>query len=75
MSQQLDHPNIVRCFGKAQGTCYSEELSREVDVTAIMMEYLGGGDLFDLIKFGGAFNEDQARLIFIQILDGVQHIH
>lgn len=73
--QQLDHPNIVRCFGKSKVTCFSEELNRWVDATAILMEYLGGGDLFDLLKFGGAFSEDQARLIFLQILDGVQHIH
>jgi len=39
------------------------------------MEYLDGGDLFDQIKFGGAFTEDVSRLLFLQLVDGVEYIH
>ena len=39
------------------------------------MEYVGGGTLYDYVKNGGAFKEDVALVIALQLLDGLDFIH
>jgi len=39
------------------------------------MEYISGGELYDYINFGGAFEEDVALFLFKQLLEGLNHIH
>ena len=53
----------------------SQELQKEVKATVISMEYLGGGDLFDYVKFGGAFEEDVSRFLFKELAEGLHFIH
>lgn len=65
----------MRCFGRSQKTWKSKELRKEVKATVISMEYLGGGDLFDYLKFGGAFEEDVSLFLFKQLAEGVHYIH
>ena len=73
--QNLNHQNIVRCLGRSERTWMSEELGKEVKATVFKMEFLDGGDLFDQVKFGGAFSENASRLLFKQLMEGVHHIH
>ncbi|MDP2439717.1 MAG: FHA domain-containing CAMK family serine/threonine-protein kinase [archaeon] len=63
--QSLDHVNIVRTF----------ETFDSPRSFAIVMEYLPGGDLFDLIWSKGKLPEFTARAIFLQILEGLRYLH
>ena len=41
----------------------------------IAMEYLPGGELFDLIAEKQGLDETQGRRIFVQIAAAIQHCH
>lgn len=62
---QVDHPSIVKTFDVFEGPTK----------VAIVSEYMGGGELFDIIISSQYFTEDKARLIMVQILEGVQYLH
>ncbi|XP_061343949.1 serine/threonine-protein kinase SAPK3-like [Gastrolobium bilobum] len=61
----LRHPNIIGF--------------REVFLTpthlAIVMEYAGGGELFDRVNDAGRISEDEARFFFLQLICGVSYCH
>ncbi|XP_066391244.1 serine/threonine-protein kinase SAPK2 isoform X2 [Miscanthus floridulus] len=42
---------------------------------AIVMEYAGGGELFERICKAGRFSEDEARFFFQQLISGVSYCH
>ena len=41
----------------------------------MVMEYAGGGDMFQYIQYRGKLPEEEAKLLFKQILQGVRVIH
>ncbi len=41
----------------------------------MFMEYVSGGELFDLIVQKGKLEESEARRFFQQIISGVQYCH
>ncbi|KAF9331991.1 hypothetical protein BG006_005140 [Podila minutissima] len=41
----------------------------------IVMEYAGGGELFDVVKNRSRFSESEARHVFKQVLGGVKYLH
>mmetsp|Transcript_19771 Transcript_19771/g.50223 ORF Transcript_19771/g.50223 Transcript_19771/m.50223 type:complete len:423 (-) Transcript_19771:169-1437(-) len=62
----IDHPHVIRLV--------------ETFVTPsrvyMIMELALGGDLFDrFVGNGGPFSEDQARVIFAQVLDAISYLH
>jgi serine/threonine protein kinase len=62
----LEHPNIITIhdFGRsAAGHAY------------LVMEYLGGKSLDDVLKLEGRIELEQFLQIFSQICDGLQHAH
>ena len=44
-------------------------------VKFIVLELIGGGELFDFVALGGALSEPQARHFFKQLLEGLGHMH
>ncbi|CAD7700163.1 unnamed protein product [Ostreobium quekettii] len=59
------HPHIVpvrRCFSTAHHI-------------GVVMDYVGGGRLFDMLNKEGPFPEAKARWIFRQLMDAVRYIH
>ena len=74
ISDNLEHQNVVRCFGRSLTNWTLEDRSM-VPATVLTMEYISGGELLDYVKVGGAFEEDVARFLFIQMLEGIDHIH
>ena len=62
---QFDHPNIVRVqrFFEAHGTRY------------IVMDYVDGEPLSDLLKRCGSFTEVEIREHVLPITDGLAHVH
>lgn len=41
----------------------------------IVLEFVGGGELFDKIASEGKFSEEKARFYFTQILEGLEYCH
>ncbi|GLJ08677.1 hypothetical protein SUGI_0093490 [Cryptomeria japonica] len=66
----LDSPYIVRCLGME----YSNE--NGVEMCNLMMEYMPGGSLGDLLsKFGGQLDESVIRSYTRGILHGLDYLH
>lgn len=42
---------------------------------AIVLEYVGGGELFDFIALGGRFSPSVARTYFQQMMNGLHYMH
>jgi serine/threonine protein kinase len=41
----------------------------------IILEFMGGGELFDRVKSSGRLNEREAKLIFYQLAQAVKYLH
>jgi serine/threonine protein kinase len=56
----LQHPNIVGLVEVGRGVQRNTRKG-EKEVNFIVMELVGGGELFDFVSLGGRLSEDQAR--------------
>jgi serine/threonine protein kinase len=65
ISQALDHPNIIKLH---------EVLASEAQIF-IVLEFAGGGELFDRIVAAGRLAEHDARNYFLQLLDALEYLH
>lgn len=79
VSQQLDsivterqvlreagpHPFIVECHSGFQTR----------DAVVLVLEYVSGGDMYDLLKMHGCLTEDQARFYLAEITVAVAELH
>lgn len=62
---KLSHPHIVKIF----------DVFDENDTSYYVMEYLGGTNLDDYIKFSGRINENEAISIISQIGSALDYMH
>lgn len=65
----LDHPNIVRAF---DGGCLNDGAST---IHFLVMEYIDGRTLFDVVKNEGPLTVAQAMDVIRQAAKGLQHAH
>ncbi|TYG80527.1 hypothetical protein ES288_D02G223300v1 [Gossypium darwinii] len=63
--RSLRHPNIIR---------FKEVVLMPTHL-AIVIEYAGGGELFDRICSAGRFSEDKARYFFQHLISSVNYCH
>ena len=63
--ERLNHPHIIR-------ELETFESSRRIH---IVMEYVSGGNLCSYVKERGRLSETEARLLFLQLLAGVEYLH
>lgn len=63
--KSLQHPYIV-------GVKDIYETGRYL---VIILQYVDGGDLFDLLVSKKRFTEDEAKIIFLQMVEGLQYLH
>jgi serine/threonine protein kinase len=63
--QRLRHKHVVEIV----------EVIREDDAVYIVMELVAGGDLFDFIVKNTRIPENKVRLIFQELIAGVEHCH
>ena len=65
LMQSLDHPHIVKVFDlvKTEGKVY------------IVMELIQGTELFEAISNIGGYCEEDAKLLFAQILNALKYLH
>jgi serine/threonine-protein kinase len=61
----LNHPNIVRIY----------DIADEGDTHYMVMEFIEGSDLFDIVKVQGPIEFDMARDCLIQAARGLSHAH
>jgi serine/threonine protein kinase len=65
LAQRLDHPNVVRTY----------QLGVDEGVYYLVMEYLEGETLADLLRRRGPLPPDEAVYIVHQALLGLRHVH
>jgi 5'-AMP-activated protein kinase catalytic alpha subunit len=70
----LHHRNIVRLVEVSEGQQVNPKKGSKT-VKFIVLELVGGGELFDFVALGGRLTEDQARYYFLQLLDGLNFMH
>ncbi|CAD8093543.1 unnamed protein product [Paramecium primaurelia] len=63
--RNLDHPNIIKLF----------ETFEDARNVYLVMELCEGGELFDRIIDKGHFSENEAKIIFLQIMQAVNYCH
>lgn len=63
--KELDHPCIIRIFDAYQISTHF----------FIILEFMGGGELFDRIVKLGKFSDSQSKFTFNQILLAVKYLH
>ncbi|KAI4328968.1 hypothetical protein L6164_021278 [Bauhinia variegata] len=61
----IKHPNVVKIF----------EVMASKTKIYIVLEYVGGGELFDKIATNGKLKEDEARRYFQQLINAVDYCH
>lgn len=70
----MQHPNIVRFVEVSTGKQINPKKG-EKTVNFIVLELVGGGELFDFVALGGRLTEAQARYFFRQLLGGLDFMH
>ena len=70
----LQHPNIVKLIECNTGELLHPKKPTKT-VLFIVLELIGGGELFDLVALGGKLTEAQARYYFHQLLSGLDFMH
>lgn len=63
--KSVNHPNIVRTF----------DIFDTANHLYIVLEYMPGGTLGEILKRVGRFTEEQAKPILFDILNGVAYLH
>uniref|UniRef100_A0A7S1XFZ3 Protein kinase domain-containing protein n=1 Tax=Compsopogon caeruleus TaxID=31354 RepID=A0A7S1XFZ3_9RHOD len=59
------HPFVVECHSGIQTR----------DAVVLVLEYLSGGDMFDLLKTNGSMNEEQAAFYLAEIAVAIGELH
>ncbi|XP_015602681.1 serine/threonine-protein kinase NIM1 isoform X2 [Cephus cinctus] len=59
------HPHVIRLF----------EVVETYARIHLVIEYAPGGELFDKISVNGKFKEEDAKILYSQILSGVKYMH
>ena len=63
--ESFHHPNIVKLY----------EVLDSATSLMLVMEFLPGGELYNIIERNGKLSEDRARMYFQQVLAGLEYIH
>ncbi|KAL8590478.1 Serine/threonine-protein kinase NIM1 [Nucella lapillus] len=63
--ERLHHPNVIRLY----------EVVETLAKLHIIMEYAGGGELFNKISNEGKLPENEAKTVFAQVVAAVSHMH
>lgn len=73
--KKLNHPNIVNLVDVKDSVDYIKKNGTSYKCMAIILEYAGGGELFEFVSQTGKFSEEVTRTYFSQVLDGLEYLH
>ena len=65
LMKYFNHPNMIKLY----------QVLDTAQNIFVVMEYVPGGELFELVNETGGFEPTVARRYFRQIIDGVEHCH
>lgn len=71
----LNHENLACLVDVRENATYKEKDESTSKCFAIILEYVGGGELFDFIAETGKFEEKIARSYFHQMMNGLHYMH
>ena len=71
----LQHENLVRLVDVRENATYKRKDESTFQCFAIILEYIGGGELFDFIAETGRFSEKVSRTYFHQMMNGLHYMH
>ena len=72
--EKINHKNIIKVYGHGFGIVQTPPGLNQ-QVYYIIMEYIDHGSLLSQLGDNMGFGEDLGRLIFAQLLDGLEAIH
>jgi len=73
--KQLDHENLVKLVSVRENATYKKKDETTYGCFAIILEYVGGGELFDFVADTGKFSEKVSRTYFHQMMNGLHYLH
>jgi len=73
--KKIRHPHVVALLASTMKCKYPLPNGKFELNVLMVMEYANGGDLYDVIYYAGAFDEELGRTYFQQLLDGLEAIH
>eukprot|EP00672_Neobodo_designis_P024932 CAMPEP_0174848862 /NCGR_PEP_ID=MMETSP1114-20130205/13775_1 /TAXON_ID=312471 /ORGANISM="Neobodo designis, Strain CCAP 1951/1" /LENGTH=835 /DNA_ID=CAMNT_0016083167 /DNA_START=158 /DNA_END=2661 /DNA_ORIENTATION=- len=75
LMRALDHPHVIKYLFCDQPEPVAGSADADVEVFFIVMEYVGGGSLHDLVKNFGALGDEASASFVAQVLLGVEYLH
>lgn len=75
MLSSLNHDNILKILDSSTEATYTSATGESQSVCYIALEYVGGGDMFDVVAETGRFTENVARYYFQLMIDALEHMH
>merc|ERR1711990_92759 len=72
---KVKYPNIVNLVEVGEGQQANSKKNVSKSVKYIVLELVGGGELFDLVALGGRLEEKYARFYFKQLIEGLNYLH
>lgn len=73
--ESIDHPNIVKFIGFEENLVRTSNGKKYEHVSALLMEFVQGGEFFKLVQELGSMSETIVRSFFIQIFSAVNYLH
>jgi len=73
--KQMKHPNIMRLLAYNLHTSYPDENGNKREVILLVLEYMAGGELFDILYYTSKLEEVVARTYFRQLMAGIEACH
>lgn len=68
--KRMNHPNIVKLY-----EIFRYDMVKTEKFVYLILEYVSGGELYNVLEREGKFDENRARMIFSQIMEGVKYFH
>jgi serine/threonine protein kinase len=72
---KFNHSSVLKMLDSFQYYDYNLTPGMIIKCDVLVLEFAGKSDLFEYIMHTGRFSEPEARYLFKQVLEGVQHMH
>ena len=73
--RQIRHKHVLQLLAYNLNAKYPQKDGTVIPTVLLVLEYLPGGELFDILYYTHALKEDIARTYFHQLLDGMGACH
>jgi serine/threonine protein kinase len=70
-----EHENVVKIIEYSESSVLKKANGKNRNVAYIVLEYVDGNELLDLLMDNGGFSEELGRYVFKMMLRGLNHCH